>query len=78
MDCVHIIGEWLEYEDTRIVTLEELKDAIDDYNKYRWSHEKKCTLQDYANKRENTNFTRFEFCPMCGEKIDWKKIREME
>lgn len=74
----HIIGEWRDYENTRVVTLEDLKKAISDRNKYRWLHEEERTLRDYADKRKNLNFFHFEFCPMCGEKIDWKKIREME
>ena len=33
------------------------------------------TLADYCDKRKNTDLTRFEYCPMCGRKIDWKTIK---
>lgn len=33
------------------------------------------TLADYCDKRKNTDLTRFEYCPMCGRKIDWKSIK---
>lgn len=29
-----------------------------------------------AVNRKSTNLTRFDFCPYCGKKIDWKEIRE--
>jgi len=35
-------------------------------------------LKDYADRRKSTNLTRFEFCPYCGKKIDWKKIKNEE
>lgn len=35
---------------------------------------KEYTLKDYADRRKSTNLTRFAYCPMCGKKIDWKKI----
>ncbi len=34
------------------------------------------TLKDYADRRKSTNLRRFEFCPICGKKIDWKKIKK--
>lgn len=39
---------------------------------------KEYTLQDYADKRKSTNLIRFDFCPYCGRKIDWKKIKNEE
>ena len=33
------------------------------------------TLADYCDKRKNPDLTRFEYCPMCGRKIDWKAIK---
>lgn len=37
---------------------------------------KEWTLKHYADKRVSTDLTRFNFCPSCGKKIDWKSIRE--
>lgn len=33
------------------------------------------TLKDYCDMRKSTNMTRFKFCPYCGKKIDWKRIK---
>ena len=78
---------YYDYEDVDIATLEDLNKYIEetkDINRnYRstynqlpdWLYRKEYTLQDYADKRKSTNFTRFDFCPYCGKKIDWKKIK---
>ena len=75
------------YEGVDIVTLDDLNKYIEetkDINRnYRSTYDqlpdefyrKEYTLQDYADKRKSTNFTRFGFCPYCGKKIDWKKIK---
>jgi hypothetical protein len=34
------------------------------------------TLRDYADWRKSTNLTRFNYCPECGQKIDWGAIRK--
>ena len=77
---------------SELTTLNELKEHIEDnmrmhqhriefYKKYnekpRFVH-KVYTLKDYADKRKSTNLTRFDFCPYCGKKIDWKKIKNEE
>ena len=38
----------------------------------------KYELKDYADRRKSTDFKRFEYCPHCGKKIDWKKIKNGE
>lgn len=78
--CEHIVGMIHDYENTCLVTLKELKQHIE--------HEKKCCekgvwssyykLSQYCDKRCNTDMTRFEFCPFCGEKIDWAKIKRSD
>ena len=40
-----------------------------------WMYHKEWTIKDYADKRKNTNLTRFDFCPECGKRIDWAAIR---
>ena len=43
-----------------------------------WLYEKEWTLKDYCDKRKSTNLSRFDFCPECGKKIDWKRIKDGE
>lgn len=77
------------YDDgLHLATLKELKDYIKETKEYnlfvRNSYPSisqnllaaEYTLKDYCDKRKSTNLTRFEFCPYCGKKIDWKKIKE--
>lgn len=71
-----------------MITLKGLKGCIEEtkiFNQYLWNEypgmarhllHKEYTLKDYADRRKSTNLTRFEFCPYCGKKIDWKKIKE--
>ena len=66
-ECV--IGIINDYECTREVTISALKEHIEWHNGYY-------KLADYADRRKSTDLTRFTYCPYCGKKIDWKKIRE--
>lgn len=36
---------------------------------------KKYKLRDFFDKRKGTPLERFDYCPRCGKKIDWKAIR---
>lgn len=36
------------------------------------------TMAEYANPDIETDLVRFEYCPYCGEKIDWKRIGGMD
>ena len=78
-----IIGELYDYDDTRLVTVNELLEDIRIQHKtydYALSLNMKTklpyTLKDYVDRRKSTDLTRFKFCPYCGKKIDWKKIKE--
>ena len=85
-----IIGLWHEYDNTKLVTANVLLELIQDtkelYNYYcnlytKYGLDKPqtpYTLKDYCDRRKSTNFERFEFCPCCGKKIDWKKIKNKE
>ena len=76
-DCDHIIGFIHDYDNSDIVTLDDLKQHVADA-KYRYDHffcNKYFTLSDYTDKRVSTDMTRFNYCPMCGEKIDWKLLK---
>ena len=59
---------WHDSEWNEIFTLEDLVQA---------SKENIYTLEDYSDKRKSTNITRFNYCPICGEIIDWKKIHKI-
>ena len=81
-ECV--IGLLSNYAGGEIVTLEELMNHIQErirFNEIVGNEAIKETvwsLKDYSDKRKSTDFLRFDFCPFCGEKIDWKNIRESD
>ena len=60
---------WTDYRWNELITLDELKQKIENKSTIY-------TLEDYADRRKSTNITRFEYCPCCGEKINWKSIKE--
>lgn len=79
--CEHIIGLFHNYDDTRLITAEELNEEIkseklyfDHYKELGVIHHKLYDWNDYSDKRRNTNVTRFIYCPKCGTKIDWKGL----
>lgn len=77
--CEHVIGMIYAYEDTGLATLKILKEHIEDQERHYknfWKSSKPHTLSDYADRRKTTDLTRFNHCPNCGEKIDWKAIKE--
>ena len=72
-----------------LVTLQGLKNHIEDTRNYndmlrfdpsfksefqRLKHEE-YSLAQYGDRRRATNLSRFSFCPLCGEEIDWAAIR---
>lgn len=82
-----LVGIINDYENTEMVTLDELKCHIRDTSELIEALKKDVlfkdnlygvrawTLDDYSDKRKSTDLTRFEYCPMCGKKIDWKSIK---
>lgn len=82
------IGEWLDYENAGLITYDDLKEKIKSNNEtfeYGLSTYgenfvnglmKELKIKDYFDKRKNTNFNRFNYCPYCGKKIDWKELKE--
>ena len=97
MSCEHIIGMWNDYDNTQLVTLNELIDKNNLHNLYFYSpafcsavlsgtefspdalgddEEKwKKDMRKHFDFRCSTPLTRFIYCPMCGEKIDWKYLK---
>lgn len=53
-----------------------LKSEYGHINGYERLKHKEYTLKDYTDKRKSTNLTRFNYCPDCGKKIDWKAMRK--
>lgn len=82
------IGEWLDYEDTELVTYDNLKEKVKSNNEsfeyglitygrnFMNGLMKELKIKDYFDKRKNTNLNRFNYCPYCGKKIDWKELKE--
>lgn len=86
-ECV--IGLLHHHEEGELATLARVKAHIVErvrYNRHLrnlgiesdWLYQKEWSLRDYTDKRKSTNLTRFDFCPECGKKIDWKAIRKEE
>lgn len=78
-----VIGVLYKGYGSELVTLHDLVRDIKDNQEFNESCRfhgynnlvhKEYTLKDYADRRKSTNLTRFAYCPMCGKKIDWKKI----
>ena len=77
-----IIGLYFDYENTELMTYNELKHRTEVENKFYEEHShydyfgKPYKLEDYFDRRKSTNFTLFDYCPYCGEKINWKELKE--
>ena len=82
--CEHIIGMLNDYDNTYNITLKQLKHYIkQEQEQYEYEIKnypdvarKPFNLSDYMDRRKSTNLTRYNFCPICGRKIDWKNIKE--
>lgn len=80
-----IIGIYYDYENTRDVTLTDLKDiAKENEERYKYLKEdnafygiiaKPYRLQDYLDQRKHL-INHYTYCPICGKKIDWAKLRK--
>ena len=68
-----LIGVYYDYEDTKLVTFDNLVREARESERLGISA---YSLKDYLNKRKNTNLHRFLYCPECGEKIDWNELKE--
>lgn len=79
----HIIGMlWLTQEAVLATAEDVAKDIINDteyndaMNKWGYTPTRKIlSPKQYTDFRCSTNLERFKYCPECGEKIDWKKVR---
>ena len=78
--CECVIGIMHDYDNTDLITRKELEEKIksNEIRKSRGDSEwyrKFYTRNDYCDKRISTNLTQFDYCPLCGKKIDWKAIK---
>ena len=74
--CECCIGVRYDYENADLVTLADLKEHIETMKRLpSYSHKKPYELADYCDKRKSTDLTRFNYCPLCGKKINWKAIK---
>lgn len=79
----HIIGMlWLTQEAVLATAHDVALNICDDIDYKnavkKWGHvsyNKIFTPKQYTDFRCSTNLERFKYCPECGEKIDWKKVR---
>ena len=89
--CNCIVGIYYNIDSQDLVTLDELKQFIEETKEFNkkllddpvwsqvtWMKRKEYTLSDLIDKRKSTPFSRFNFCPYCGKKINWKKIKKEE
>lgn len=78
------IGMYNDYGNTKLVTCSELRvmslsewelylEYEDVYKSMR--RNTPTLIEDYFDKRKNTELTRFDYCPICGKKIDWNKLK---
>lgn len=82
-----IIGLYYDVDTDRLITQRGLKNLTERASEYRNLARldsvyaeiylpKRYSLSDYFDKRKSVNMKRFEYCPMCGKKIDWKEMRK--
>ena len=84
-ECV--IGLLYQNDNIDLCNLSSLKEHIQERKEFNVEAKKynmpylvmtEWTLRDYADKRISTDLTRFDFCPYCGKKIDWKEIKKQD
>ena len=83
MICYHTIGLLYDYEDTRLVTLQDLISHIEERKELNrcfaqcgGKHNAKVyDLSEYGDRRKLTDLKRFACCPECGARINWMEIK---
>lgn len=71
-----IIGLARSYEDNDFITMSDLLDCYrHPESNYSAINPKHYSLNDYLDRRKNTNLYQFNFCPECGKEINWKDLR---
>lgn len=76
-ECEHIIGFLCAADCIDVITLKQLKKHIE-YKKS--AHENSLYARnlyepsDYSDMNKDVDIERFNYCPKCGEKIDWENL----
>lgn len=82
------IGLWYYAEGAEMKTLREILEAIARHNaKFEWDETSKRIWEELGAVRYSFNdlfdlrrnrlpLCRFNYCPVCGAKIDWKEIKQ--
>ena len=65
--CECYIGVYWDYDLSKLMTRKNFEDLV---------NEKHYTREQYCDREFYTNLEKFDFCPKCGKKIEWDKIRE--
>lgn len=85
-ECIIGLYQYDDYAD--VITLSCLKQEIEERKRMNVFCKKEnthyssyfivteYTLEQYADRRFNTGLSHFNYCPVCGKKIDWKELRE--
>lgn len=69
-----------------LYTLKALEKEVDEDIASYEQYKKSCpgvyitepyTMFDYTDTAKKTNLIRFNYCPMCGKKIDWEELNKM-
>ena len=72
--CNHVVAIFYDNE-YQLVCLSELKRVLDAYLKYSAKNDKKIkTCLDILDQRRGY-CTIFDYCPFCGEKLNWPRIK---
>lgn len=65
------IGLFYDYDEADLVTLEDIKET--EWYRVRYENSKRelIPVSEFLDKY----IEQFDYCPYCGEKIDWKAMR---
>ena len=90
MNCNHTLGYWYDINhDVEFLyqgdIIEQIQETIEEnirFNEYcdklsnieDWMKRKILNPLDYLDSKKNI-IHKFEYCPYCGEKINWKEIK---
>ena len=77
------IGIMWDYEDSELVSAESFiewwkgqKDFLRRCPEFEDDWNRPAHLREYADRRRSTRIEQFDYCPVCGKKIDWKELRK--
>ncbi len=69
---VSTVSDIQKYVELQKEMVEIDKSIYPNGSRFKWNTD----ITIYFDKRRSCNLERFNFCPHCGNKIDWKGLRE--